>query len=183
MNNSEKKVGKKILVIGVTGSGKTTLSKDLSRRLGLHHVELDSLHWGPNWTAAEEGIFRERVQTALSRNDWVCDGNYKAVREVVWPQADTIIWLEYPLTLIFWRLFWRSIRRIIKRETLWNGNRESFAAQFLNKESLFIWAFKTYFSYRRDYAALLRKPEYRNVAIFHFTHPAQTDAWLTSLAN
>lgn len=177
------KIGNRVLIIGVSGSGKTTLARQLSKALKLPHVELDSIHWGANWTAAESSVFREKVEAVLSEGSWVCDGNYSAVRDITWSKADSIVWLDYPLTLIFWRLFWRSISRIVKREPLWNGNRESFSAQFLSKDSLFLWAFKTYFSYKRDYTELLKNPSYKRLATFQFSNSAQTEAWLAHLAS
>jgi adenylate kinase family enzyme len=58
--------------------------------------------------------------------------------------AHTVVWLDYPLWLIYWRLFRRSLKRIISREILWNNNRESFYSQFFAKDSLFVRAKQMY---------------------------------------
>src|SRR5579871_6058918 len=87
----------RIVVVGSTGSGKTTLARHLACRLHLAHVELDALHWDANWVPAPTPIFRERVDAALSGPAWAVDGNYSKVRDIVWPRADTVIWLDYPL--------------------------------------------------------------------------------------
>lgn len=122
---------KRIVVVGTTGTGKTTMAQRLADRLRLPHVELDALHWGPNWTEAPREIFRARVTGALHGDAWVVDGNYGKVRDLVWSRADTVIWLDYPLWLILWRLASRTTRRVIARETLWNGNRETLRGAFV----------------------------------------------------
>ncbi len=87
--------GQRINVVGVTGSGKTTLARRLSDRLDIPHVELDALFWGPGWTETPDDVFRERVRQALAGERWVVDGNYSRIRDIIWPRADTIIWLDY----------------------------------------------------------------------------------------
>ena len=67
---------KRILVIGSTGSGKTTLAEHIAKKLNIPHVELDGLFWEPNWTPATKEVFRERVQAATQCEAWVVDGNY-----------------------------------------------------------------------------------------------------------
>src|SRR5687768_11917787 len=113
----------RIAVVGVSGSGKTTLACQLSERLGLPHVELDALHWDPGWTPAPAGIFRQRAAQVLQGEAWVVDGNHPEVRQLIWSRADTVVWLDYGLLLVMWRLVVRTFRRVATGEVLWNGNR------------------------------------------------------------
>src|SRR5690349_14236388 len=87
--------GQRIMIVGTTGSGKTTLACQLAKRLALSQVDLDALYWNPQWTPAPPEVFRERVSTALSGDRWVVDGNYQQVRDLIWQRADTFIWLDY----------------------------------------------------------------------------------------
>src|ERR671938_1049109 len=94
----------RILILGRTGSGKTTLARELAAVLDVPHVELDSLYFGPNFSTAPLSLLRERTSAAIAADRWVADGNKRAVRDLVWPRADTIVWLDYRLGLRLWRL-------------------------------------------------------------------------------
>jgi adenylate kinase family enzyme len=170
--------GRRIAVVGTTGSGKTTMARRIAQHLAINHVELDALHWGPDWTPAPIEPFRERTAQALNGDAWVVDGNYGKVRDIVWSRADTIVWLDYPLLVILGRLVWRTLRRIITREELWQGNRERFVAQFASRDSLFLWALRTYPRRRREYPALLQRPEYVRLTVVHLRSPRAARDWL-----
>src|SRR5919197_5807660 len=94
----------RIVILGRTGSGKTTLARELAAALGVPHVELDSLYFGPDFTTAPLPVLRERTSAAIAAERWVTDGNKRAVRDLVWPRADTIVWLDYPVYVSLWRL-------------------------------------------------------------------------------
>jgi adenylate kinase family enzyme len=172
----------RVSVIGVTGSGKTTFAASLARRLQVPHVELDALHWEPNWTMAELDVFRRRVTSHVAADGWVVDGNYSKVRDIVWRRADTVVWLDYSFALTFGRLLRRTLARIHTREELWNGNRERFSDQFLSRESLFVWAIKTHSRYRATFPALLASAAYSHLRVVHLRAPRDAQTWLDSLS-
>ncbi len=171
----------RVAVVGTTGSGKTTLARTLAGVLGYPHVELDELHWGPGWTAADTASFRAETSRALAGDRWVVDGNYAAVRDIVWSRADTILWLDYSVGTVLSRLLVRTVRRSLGSETLWNGNRERFWVQFTTRESIILWMFKTHWRRRKEYPLLLAAPEYAHLRSFRFYSPRQTQAWLDAL--
>lgn len=175
------KPGRRIAVIGVTGSGKTTMAASLANTLGLIHVELDALHWETGWREAPLPIFRARVEQALLAPGWVTDGNYFKVRDIIWSQADTVVWLDYAFLTCLWRLTRRSVRRAAMREELWNNNVESWRGLFLSKDSLFLWLFKTHPQRKREYPRLLALPENAHLTLIHLHSPLQATAWLASL--
>jgi adenylate kinase family enzyme len=174
-------IGQRIVVIGTTGSGKTTLATQLARRLGASHIELDALHWEPDWAAAPLDVFRARVTQALSLDSWVADGNYSKVRDIVWGRADSIVWLDYSLPVILGRLTRRTVHRIITREELWNGNRENLRGAFFSRDSIFLWALKTYRKQRRIYPPLFAQPEYHHLTIIRLPSPHVTNRWLDNI--
>jgi len=174
-------LGNRIAVIGTTGAGKTTLARELARRLGYPHIELDALHWEPNWTEAPLEVFRARVDAALCGDGWVIDGNYGKVRDIIWSRADTVVWIDYTLPIILWRLIWRTCKRVITREELWGGNREDIRAIF-GRDSIILWALKTYERRRREYPALLQCREYAHLRLIHLHSPREANKWLAEIS-
>ena len=142
------------------------------------HVELDAIHWLPGWTSIDKQRFREQVAAATAAGRWVIDGNYRAVRDLVWAQADTLIWLDYPMTVVFRRVLQRTILRWWRREVLWNGNRENFLSHFVSEHSLLLWVIQTWRQHRRDYPPLLRRQKELGKRIVSFRSPAEAEAWL-----
>jgi len=171
----------RIAIVGVTGCGKTTLARQLSQRLGIPHVELDAFYWGPNWTESPRDVFRERVTQVLSDEAWIVDGNYGKARDIIWGRADTLVWLDYGWPLVLWRLWWRTLRRVITRQELWQGNRESWRSQFLSRDSLCVWAWQTYPRFRRTYPRLLSQPAYAHLPLVHLRTPRATEEWVAGL--
>jgi adenylate kinase family enzyme len=177
---------RRINVVGTTGSGKTTLARELARRRGLMHIELDALFWEPRWTEAEPNVFRARTVAALDAADqthdgWAVDGNYSRVQPVVWGRADTVVWLDYPLPVILRQLFARTLRRTIRQEELWSGNRERFFNAFFSRDSILLWALKTYRAKRRDYPRRLAAPENAHLSIVRLRSPREMRRWLETL--
>ena len=173
----------RISVVGTTGSGKTTLSERLARCLGVPHVELDALHWGPNWTELDPETFRAKVARIVQRDAWVIDGNYSAVRELVWERAQAVVWLDYGLPTILGRLVWRTFRRVITGEKLWAGNREHLWTQIATRDSILLWALRTYRRRRREYPRLIAEPANAHLQIAHLRSPRAGDAWIARLGS
>ncbi len=172
---------RRVAVVGVTGSGKTSLAAALSARIGAPHVEMDALNWQQDWQPAERSEFRSRIDAATAAPAWVIDGNYSEVRDLVWGRAEALVWLDYRLPVILGRLLRHSLRRIITREELWNGNRENFREQFLSRESLFLYAFKSHPKLRQTIHKAATQ-DYPHLTVIHLTSPRETDRWLAGLS-
>lgn len=154
------------VVVGTSGSGKTTLAGDLAAHLGVPHCELDALHWLPDWTMRPREEFRTVVRDKTSQPSWVIDGNYSKVRDIVWDRADAVIWLDLPRPVVMWRIVWRTARRTLLRQELWNGNRESLRTALFDSESIVRWAWDTWPERRREYPDLLAEPRFRHLDLF-----------------
>jgi adenylate kinase family enzyme len=171
---------RRLVVIGTTGSGKSTFAEQLAMKLDLDFVELDALHWEANWTEAPDEVFRARVDQATLAPGWVVAGNYSVTRDIVWPRAEAVIWLDYSLWTIFWRLTFRTFRRWWTKEVLWGTNRENLWNHFKlwSDESLWHWLFKTYWRRKRESPLLFAKPEHSHLKVIHFTTPQEMEKWL-----
>ena len=181
MQKNFQSCGQRISIVGTTGSGKTTLARQVAQRLQVRHIELDALHWEPNWTAASDQVFRDRVTAALSGDRWVVDGNYSKVRDIVWRRADTVVFLDYSFWLVLRRLLQRTFRRALQQEELWNGNRENLRKSFFSQESILLWMLKTHQQKRKKYPVLFQQSEYAHLSIIHLQSPKMADEWLSSL--
>ncbi len=153
----------KVVIIGMSGAGKSTLARELAELLHAPHVELDGLFWGPQWEPRMPAQFRGDVARALAGPAWVVDGNYSGVRDLVWPHADAIVWLNLPFTTVFTRVFIRTMQRSLCGQALWSGNRESLWRAFFSRESILRWVITAYARRKREFAAVRDSGQYPNL--------------------
>jgi adenylate kinase family enzyme len=173
----------RIVIVGVTSSGKSTLAEKLARRFSLNFIELDALYWEPDWQEAPFDVFRARVEKAISAEKWAVAGNYRIVRDLIWTRAEAIIWLDYSFLTVFWQLTRRTFLRWWTQELLWGTNREPLIKHFKlwSDDSLFHWLVKTYWRRKREIPALVVQPEYQHLKLLRFERPEETNKWLGNL--
>jgi len=168
------------VVVGTSGCGKTAFSRALSSQLGVPHIELDTLYWGPNWAASPVDVFRAKISEAIAAPSWVCDGNYSSVRELIWTRANTLVWLDYSFPVVFYRAVVRTLTRLVTREELFAGNRESLRLVF-DRDWIPWWVLRTFRKRRREYSVLTRSPSCQHLANLRFTSPREAGAFLEKL--
>jgi adenylate kinase family enzyme len=154
------RLGRRIAIYGETGCGKTTMARRLCEALDLPFVELDRVHWrNPGWQAPDPEEFRQRVRALLDSypDGWVCEGNYRHVRDLSLRQADSVIWMHLAWRVSFWRLLKRSIQRCWNRELLWGVQRESWRLTFLSRKSVVLNSIWHYRATNRSIARSLRE--------------------------
>lgn len=164
------------IVSSASGSGKTTLGRELARRLGVPFHELDALHHGPGWTEATPDELRERVEPLLAGAGWIVDGAYRGkLGDLVFRSADVVVWLDLPRRMWLPRLVRRTVRRIVRREELWSGNRETLHNVLFSRDSLVLFALRNYPRRRRMYPV-----ELAPYNVVRLRSPRQVSAWLAS---
>ena len=112
----------RILIAGPSGSGKTTFAARLGRLLDIPHTEMDSLHWGPNWTPRPS--FEADVRALIERPAWITEWQYPQVRGRLLERADVVIYLRYSRAVVMWRVVRRTVRRAVTGQRLWADNVE-----------------------------------------------------------
>ena len=137
----------KILVYGVTGSGKTTLAERVAERTGLPWFAIDDLTWEPGWVQVPDEEQRRRIEEICTRPEWVIDAAYAKWLHIPLQHVELIVALDYPRWVSLTRLIRRSVARAVDGKTICNGNRESFLGMF-SKDSIILWHFKSFNSKR-----------------------------------
>lgn len=171
---------KKVNVIGTTGSGKSTFAILLSENLGYPCIHMDQIFWKPNWVESSDEEFIPKVESAVSGESWILDGNYSRTNDIKWQHVDTIIWLDYSYSRTFFQLLRRTITRAMTREELWpgTGNRESFGKSFASRGSIFVWFFRCYYRNEKRYAALGESLRYSHIKFIRLHNPADAKAFI-----
>jgi adenylate kinase family enzyme len=145
------------VIASASGNGKTTLARELARRLDVPFVELDALVHGPNWTETPDDVLRAKVEPIVASDGWVIDGTYRGkLGDLVLDGADLVVWLDLPIGVWLPRLLSRTYRRVRNREELWNGNRETWRNVLFGWDALLPYTFRQHFRRRRVYAEELR---------------------------
>ena len=174
----------RIVVLGRTGSGKTTLARELAAAIGVPHVELDALYFGPDFSTAPLSVLRERTSAAIAGDRWVTDGNKSAVRDLVWPRADTVVWLDYPSVVSLWRLGKRALWRtsVLKAQAADRGGRTGLPRQFFLAAKGVLTALRSHKGQRREYPRMFAQQENQHLAVVRLRSPRATRRWLARVA-
>ena len=90
------KLGRKILVIGCPGSGKSTLSRVLHQATGIALFPLDRMYWNADKTVVERSVFLDRLREVLSKDAWIIDGNYLRTLPMRLLACDTVFYFDLP---------------------------------------------------------------------------------------
>ena len=166
---------KKILVIGTSGSGKSTLAKQISEILDVQFFPSDNFYWEAGWKITPYDKVLEQVKIVISRKEWVLDGNFETERELVWKQADCIIWLDYSLNVILWQVINRNVKWLITRQIIWSGNRMTFQRLISGVRH----TIKSYSKKKKSYSSWLA--ELSEVKVYRFSKKQETTDWIQGL--
>ena len=168
------------MIVGRTGSGKTTLAREVAAALHVPHVELDSLYFARDFSTAPLPVLRARTQAAIAGDRWVIDGNKRAVRDLVWPRADTVVWLDYPLGVSLWRLAKRARHRTsaLKSEATETRSRTRLSKQLLAAARGVVTALRSHAGQRREYPQRFVEPANQHLAVVRLRSPRATRRWL-----
>jgi adenylate kinase family enzyme len=173
----------RVSVVGNSGSGKTTFARRWAAATGAAHTELDALMWLPGWTKVDVATFRRLASAAVASGSWVVCGNSHAVRDIVWGSADTVVVFDLPRRVVMWRLLRRTVRRWLRREVLWAGNRETLRNVLALRDrerSILAWGWTKHAEYRAEYAAAAADPAWSGVRFVFVRRDRDAEALLAT---
>ncbi len=169
----------RILLYGVTGSGKTTAADLIAAALGLpsHHVD-DEIGWLPHWTERPDEDQR-RLATELAGGErWVIDSAYGKWRDLVVPRAEAVVALDYPRWLSLSRLVHRTVARLVLRDPICNGNQESLT-NLLSRNGIIAWHFRSF--QRKHVTILAMESATEGPPVVRLRHPRDLTRLLAAL--
>ena len=167
------KTPKTIALMGTSGAGKTTLGKELARRMNVIFIEHDAIRHKANWETASEEEIRDVIETLIEGHDsWVID---RIAGDYISDRVDIILWLDLALHLKLARATRRSLKRLRTKEELWNGNRESFRGAFLDKKGVVPYLIRSHFRHRH---IIPTHPAFDKV--LRLRTPGEVHDWLSS---
>jgi adenylate kinase family enzyme len=128
----------RVLVIGCSGTGKSTFARKLGGLTSLPVVHIDQLFWQPNWITTPQELYLARLDEAIAGNRWIIDGNNPSTLDRRIPRADTIVWLHRARAMCYWRIARRVIGSYGQvRPDMAPGCPERFDWEFMR----YIWRF------------------------------------------
>jgi adenylate kinase family enzyme len=173
----------RVVVVGTSGAGKTTMAKSIASALDLPCIELDSLNWASEWqdlSKTNPDEFAKRVRDAISADAWVSDGNYAVVRHLIWHRATHLIWLDYSRAVVMYRVIKRSIARGFDQKELWAGNKEDWC-RWLRPSHPILWAWSTWKDRRSRFEDLLNGAQYRHLVVLRLRTPRDAASLVNQL--
>jgi hypothetical protein len=168
---------RRIAVVGPSGSGKTVVGRWLESTLALPFADLDEVFRRPGWQEAPVDEFRNDVDRLTRQARWVVAGNYDSARHLIWPRADTLVWLDLPLPRVLWRTTLRVFRQARTGEPIGSGNRQHLGALVFGTEPMLGYTLRTTPQQRRSWPTLLAAPEHADLNVVRLRSAAQVGAW------
>jgi len=169
---------RRILIHGVTGSGKSTAAAAIAERLGMPLVLVDEIGWLPGWVERPRDEQRAMVADASAGGAWVFDSAYTKWRDVMIDRVELVVGLDYPRWLSLGRLVRRTARRIRTHEAVCNGNHETLP-KALSRDSIIVWHFRSWKRKRAVMRALAEDAEAPPTLLFR--HPRELQRWIDAL--
>jgi adenylate kinase family enzyme len=169
----------RILIYGVTGSGKTSLAPRISTATGIPWHAVDDLTWEPGWVEVPYGEQRRRIAAICAEERWVLDAAYGRWLDIPLARVELIVALDFPRWMSLSRLIRRSVARALDGRPFCNGNRESFR-RLVSGDSIVAWHFRSFTRKRTRIRAW--EVDASAPAILRFTRPRQVERWLRELA-
>ncbi|WP_051581265.1 adenylate kinase [Pseudonocardia acaciae] len=169
---------RRIVIYGVTGSGKTTLASRLGATVGIRWHEVDNLTWEPGWVGVPADEQRRRFEEICAGDEWILDTAYSSWLDLALGRAQLIVALDYPRWVSLSRLVRRTLARTLDGRPICNGNRETLRQAF-SPDSIVAFHFRS-FQHKRTRVRAWETDE-SVPPVVRLRSPRHTRAWLATL--
>lgn len=177
----------RVVILGGSGSGKTTLARRLAETLGLPHLEMDAVFHRHGLADEAHDDFLPTLDRFTSQIAWIVDGNYTShgTKELIWPRANTFIWLDPPRRVAMARVVRRTLRRTLSREELWEGVREPMSNLYSldPQRNIIVWTWTRHAHVRAKYEAAMSDGSWAHARVFRLRTKSEVDGLSDSLAS
>lgn len=145
MTDSSKSIDKikRIDIVGLPASGKSTLAAAISKKLSIPHIHLDKFwfesggkqgrHDTPNIELVKEKV-KEKALKAIEGESWVSDGVYLNVQNELVKHADVILFLDIPLFERLWNHYRRAFFEPKRHSNLGFWDEITFFREIIRRE-------------------------------------------------
>ena len=173
----------RVIVVGNSGSGKTTFARELAAKLKQPCIEMDVLQWLPGWQERPLQDFAKRVDQATAGERWIVDGNYGKLREITtyWSRATTVLWLNYSFSANLMRGLRRTLGRIFTQKEVFDGCHENIRGTFFSRDSVLLWIITHHRVSRRNFTVLRSSNRYAQLQWIEFRRPAEARQFLARI--
>jgi adenylate kinase family enzyme len=166
----------RVAVFGLPGTGKTTLAHQLAAAWKLPVHELDDVLFTPTG-ALPLPEFRSQVSALTDTPTWIVEGKYSKLQDITWDRAGIVIWLDYRLPLILFRVTRRNLSRLSGRDQT-TSKPLTWRDAFFGRRSIFANALRKYLRNRPKYERQIAETAVGGVRVLRFRTPRQTGHWL-----
>ncbi|MBH5333319.1 adenylate kinase [Streptomyces pactum] len=166
----------KIALFGPPATGKTTLARWLSEQLGHPHTNLDDILFTPDGPLPLEE-FRRQAGEVTRHNRWIVEGNFSKLADVVWHRADVLVWLDFPLPVIVYRVVRRSLRQLAGHDDSPQAKRLTWSTAFFSRRSLLRTAVRKYRNNRPRYARQVAETAGLGIEVVRLRSPREVERW------
>jgi adenylate kinase family enzyme len=167
------KIGKRIVIVGVSASGKSTFARKLSEKAKLPFFLMDAIMWNPGWQYIGDEATVEKLEEIGSKEEWIIEGYISTeARTFLFERADIIIYLDYPPVVATFRYLkrWWKHRKSPRPEL--EGSPEKFDWKFLK----LVWTKGEAISLNRFLAQVQDQSK-----LIRFTSPKQAETFIKNI--
>jgi adenylate kinase family enzyme len=165
----------------------STFARRLAAHLGVRHVELDALYWGPGWTPRPHEDLVADAGAAAAGDAWVIDGNYSALQPTIWARADTVVWIDPPAPLVLAQVYSRTLRLAIDQTELWpgTGNRQPWTDVLApwKRDSIVRWSMHQIRRHPRRFGDAMAAPANAHLTFHRLRSRREIDTFLDGVAD